>query len=361
MTGSEELNPSEQLGSSRGRASGLFDAGLFSKSKEGSVNLTDVGVVIIGRNEGSRLIDCLTSVRSHAQCIVYVDSGSTDGSTQAAGRFGAHVVELKTDQPFTAARARNEGLAALKKLKPDVKLVQFIDGDCELDKDWLTIAANFIRLRGDIAVVCGRRRERNPSESIYNRLCDIEWDTAVGQTTGCGGDSLMRIEPFEAVGGFRGTLIAGEEPELCLRLREKGWKIWRLDAEMTRHDAAIKRWGQWWARTVRFGYAMAEVSQLHWQSPLGIWKKELARAIFWGGLLPISIVVGSVLHPAIIFALLIYPIQVCRIALVHSPTGKLYWSYATLLTLGKFAELQGVTRFFRSRLLRHSDKIIEYK
>ena len=36
---------------------------------------------------------------------------------------------------------------------------------------------------------------------------------------------LVRVEAFEAVGGFRPELIAGEEPELCMRLREKGWKI----------------------------------------------------------------------------------------------------------------------------------------
>ena len=37
----------------------------------------------------------------------------------------------------------------------------------------------------------------------------------------------MRVEAFEAVGGYRAQLIAGEEPELCVRLREIGWKIWR--------------------------------------------------------------------------------------------------------------------------------------
>ena len=44
-----------------------------------------------------------------------------------------------------------------------------------------------------------------------------------------------------AASGFNATLIAGEEPELCLRLRQKGWEIWRLDAEMTLHDAAMTK------------------------------------------------------------------------------------------------------------------------
>jgi len=325
------------------------------------MTLTDIGVVIIGRNEGSRLINCLTSLRSIGQSLVYVDSDSTDGSAQAAEGLGARVVSLDAGRPLTAARARNAGFSVLRKLKPDVRLVQFVDGDCELDNAWLDTAVDFIGRRTDVAVVCGRRRERYPSASVYNRLCDLEWDTAVGQTRTCGGDSLVRVEAFEAVGGFREELIAGEEPELCLRLREKGWKIWRIDAEMTRHDAAITRWSQWWARTVRFGYAMAEVTRLHWYSPCAIWKRELMRAIFWGGALPILICIGTLLYPVAALALLIYPFQIFRIALAHRPSYMKYWTFAVFLTLGKFAEFQGILKFNWNRFRRHSSKIIEYK
>ncbi|MGB0911952.1 MAG: glycosyltransferase, partial [Phaeobacter italicus] len=51
-----------------------------------------VGAVVIGRNEGQRLIDCLTSMRGQVARIVYVDSGSTDGSQDAATALGAEVV-----------------------------------------------------------------------------------------------------------------------------------------------------------------------------------------------------------------------------------------------------------------------------
>jgi glycosyltransferase involved in cell wall biosynthesis len=321
----------------------------------------DIGVIVIGRNEGGRLIDCLTSVQSNVKSVVYVDSGSTDGSTQTAERLGARVVPLNTGQPFTAARARNEGFAVLTKLRPDIQLVQFIDGDCELDQGWLNLAADFIKQRNDIAAICGRRRERYPSSSIYNRLCDIEWDTPVGQTIACGGDSLVRTKAFEAVGGFRAQLIAGEEPELCLRLREKGWKIWRLDAEMTRHDAAITRFGQWWVRSVRSGYGIAEVSRLHWHSPFAIWKREVARAVFWSVLLPVLIGIGAVMQPVALTAVLIYPLQVCRIAVARGPTSSHSWIYGLFVTLSKFAELQGVLKFYWRRLRRQSIDLIEYK
>ncbi len=203
----------------------------------------DIGVVVIGRNEGERLIDCLTSIPSNVKSVVYVDSGSTDGSTQTAERIGAFVVNLNAGRPFTAARARNEGFEALRKLRPDIRFIQFIDGDCQLDRGWLNTSAEFLRQQNDVAIVCGRRRERHPSTSLYNRLCDLEWDTPVGQTMSCGGDLLVQADAFEAVRGFRAQLIAGEEPELCLRLREAGWKIWRTrrrNDQTRRRDEAVR-------------------------------------------------------------------------------------------------------------------------
>ena len=196
-------------------------------------SFADVGVVVIGRNEGRRLVDCLASIRTATDNIVYVDSGSTDDSVAAATQIGATVVKLDVSQQFTAARARNEGFSALKSLKLNVRFVQFIDGDCILVSSWMGRAIDFIEQREDVAIVCGRRRERYPSASIYNQLCDLEWDTPVGEAAACGGDALVRVRAFEEAGGFHPRVMAGEEPELCIRLREQGWKIWRLDAEMT--------------------------------------------------------------------------------------------------------------------------------
>ena len=194
--------------------------------------MNQLGIVVIGRNEGQRLTDCLNSLKSHEGRVVYIDSGSSDGSISVAERAGALVVQLDATQPFTAARARNEGFKALVAAKPDVRFVQFIDGDCELVPTWFDTAVPFITDQKDVAVVCGRRRERFPERSVYNWLCEIEWNTPIGEALACGGDSLIRVDTFQEVGGFRPSLIAGEEPELCARMRKKGWKIWRLDADM---------------------------------------------------------------------------------------------------------------------------------
>ena len=225
------------------------------------------GIVVIGRNEGDRLKACFKSAPS-ATPLVYVDSGSTDGSTLLAREFRAEVIDLDLRFPFTAARARNAGFQKLQEAFPTLKYVQFVDGDCVICTDWLEQAVTFLETHHLICAVFGRRRERYPDRSVYNKLCDLEWDDVpLGEAGECGGDVMMRIDALAAVGGYRADLIAGEEPELCLRLQRAGWIIWRIDAEMTLHDAAITRLAQWWKRTVRNGYALAQGAALHGSGP----------------------------------------------------------------------------------------------
>ena len=220
------------------------------------------GAVAIGRNEGLRLRRCIGSLSS-ADAIVYVNSGSTDDSVLWARSVGVEVVELSPAMPFTAARARNAGFKRLLELRPSLSFIQFIDGDCELNAGWPTIATSHLSANSSVGAVFGRRRERSPERSIYNWICDREWEGPAGNAQACGGDAMMRAAAFEAAGGFNPTLIAGEEPELCFRMRALGWKIWRLDYEMTLHDASITQFKQWWKRMMRSGYAVAEGAYLH--------------------------------------------------------------------------------------------------
>ena len=312
-----------------------------------------VAAIVIGRNEGARLIACLASLEGMASPIIYVDSGSTDGSVAAAEQSGCRVIALDMTLPFTAARARNAGLAALPE---GYEFVQFLDGDCAVRPGWIDTARAFLVANPKAAVACGRRRERAPAASVYNALIDAEWDTPVGQTKACGGDALMRVAALRAVGGYRDSLIAGEEPELCLRLRQKGWEIWRLDAEMTWHDAAMTRFSQWWQRSRRAGYAFAEGAALHGAPPERHWVAERRRALLWGLALPAAILAGAVIvGPWVLVLLLIYPLQVLRLARL----GGLTWGFFT--TLGKFPEALGVLGYQRSRLLGRKAQLIEYK
>ncbi len=321
---------------------------------------TAIAVVLIGRNEGDRLRRCLASVPAFVTRVVYVDSGSTDNSIAAAVDAGADVVELDITQPFTAARARNAGYATLSQGVP-VELVQFVDGDCEIQPGWIETARDFMLRTPKAAVVCGRRRERLPQASVYNRLCDSEWDTPIGRAKACGGDALMRCEAFDAVGGFDPTLIAGEEPELCLRLRRAGWEIWRIDGEMTLHDADMTRFGQWWKRARRAGYAGAEGAAMHGTPPEQHGVATTLRSLLWGVFLPLVVLLGVTITPWTLALFLAYPAQVIRLALREGLGQRDGWERAFFLTLGKFPGALGVLEYWWRRITRQKIALIEYK
>ena len=312
-----------------------------------------VDAVVIGRNEGERLIAGLASLAGQVRRIVYVDSGSTDGSVAAARAAGAEVVELDMARPFTAARARNAGLRALAADPPE--FVQFMDGDCSLREGWIVRAVGFLDDNLRAAVVCGRRRERFPEASVFNRLIDAEWDTPLGEVRACGGDALMRHAAVAATGGFREDLIAGEEPELCLRLRARGWTIWRIDAEMTWHDAGMLRLGQWWRRAERAGHAFAEGAARFSTPSAPHWTRELRRIWVWGAILPGVAILGALAHPAALLLLLVYPLQVARL------TRRLGLAGAVFNTLGKLPEAIGAARFVINHRRKRSTGLIEYK
>lgn len=321
-----------------------------------------VGFVAIGRNEGERLIACLRSLpATGAGDIVYVDSGSTDDSAAAAAHLGARVVALDMTTPFTAARARNAGARRLIDDKAP-RYIQFIDGDCVLAEGWIARASAFLDCHPDVAVVCGRRRERFPEKSLYNRLCDLEWETPVGETLACGGDALIRAEALIAAGFYNDGLVAGEEPELCVRLRARGCKIRRLDAEMTLHDAAMTKFSQWWTRAKRAGHAYAEVSALHRGSPQRIWARETRRALIWSAIAPVSLLSALFFGPAFLAPLALYPAQMLRLYFSNRQRlGDLAAPWAALTVLGKFAEAAGALKFHLGRLQGRKSGLFEYK
>ena len=302
--------------------------------------MTELGLVAIGRNEGERLRRCLSSARSQFAHLVYVDSGSSDDSVAFARGIGAEVVRLDPQLPFTAARARNAGFSRLVQVAPSLEFVQFVDGDCELVSDWLRKGLAHIQTHPKAAVVCGRRRERYPEASVYNRLCDLEWDTPVGRANACGGDALMRVEAFSQAGGYTEDLVAGEEPDLCFRLRKAGWEVWRIDAEMTLHDAAMTRLSQWWRRNVRSGHASAEeLLRRQREGEKGPFKEVLSNVV-WS--LP-----GS--WP-------LWPLLWMRIYRRERDP-----SYATFTVLGKLPHCQGQLQFWANRLRGKGGRLIEYK
>jgi glycosyltransferase involved in cell wall biosynthesis len=321
--------------------------------------------VIIGRNEGERLRRCLKSLVRSAQHLVYVDSGSTDDSVALARGLGAHVVVLDPAAPFTAARARNAGLDKLRSIAPDLEFVQFVDGDCEVADGWIERAVAEFPADEQLAVVCGRRRERFPQASVYNLLCDLEWNTPVGLANSCGGDAMMRIDPLVEVHGYNPDLIAGEEPDLCLRLRQRGYRIRRIDAEMTLHDANMLRFMQWWRRSVRGGHAYAEGFTRHRREPGKFWAREARSNLFWGAMIP-AVVLGLAwpLKGLSLIMLLGYPLLTLRIIRSIRSRGMTKREariYALFCVLGKVPSAYGQIRYWLRAARGQRTSLIEYK
>jgi GT2 family glycosyltransferase len=321
-------------------------------------------VVIIGRNEGTRLARCLDAVAG-AGGVVYVDSGSTDGSCALAAARGASVVALDLALPFTAARARNAGVERALSLWPEARLVQFLDGDCELQAGWLEAGARALLTGDRVAVVCGDVRERERERTVYNRLCDLEWQGRPGPVRSCGGNAMMRVDAFRQAGGFTAGLIAGEEPELCLRLRRLGWGVLRLPRGMVLHDADMTRFAQWWRRALRAGWAYAEGAALHGAAPERHWVRERRSILAWGLALPAAALLLA--WPTRGWSLLLlaaWPALGVRIALRAQRAGVAPRDarlLAGFTVLAKLPQAVGVVQFLASRLLGRRRRLVDWR
>lgn len=326
----------------------------------------NVAIIAIGRNEGERLKSCLRAAVCDAATVVYVDSGSTDGSADFARSLNCHVLELDPSRPFTAARARNEGFACLMEYAPDVPFVQFLDGDCDLMEGWIQKGLETLTQRPDVGIVCGQVRELYPQRTIYNKLCDLEWQHPAGEVRSSGGRFMIRTEVFSAVRGFRADVIAAEDDEFCVRVRQLGWKILLLDALMARHDIAMTRFAEWWRRATRTGHAFAQVAALHGGGEERYFVKDCRRIWVWALVLPL---LALCLAPftygiSLIVLLCAYGLQFVRNFRYGRQRG---WGtgdacvHAFFTMIFKFPALLGLLEYRRRQRRGQAFTIIEYK
>ncbi|TCL00739.1 GT2 family glycosyltransferase [Shimia isoporae] len=317
--------------------------------------------IVIGRNEGARLVACLASLREQGAEIVYVDSGSWDTSVSEARKAGALVVELERDKPFTAARARQAGFDALARTGDLPEFVMFVDGDCKVVDGWIDAGEAALRDNPDLGLVTGWRAELYPERSVYNAMCEFEWRRPAGEIAACGGDMMVRSDAFLQAGGFDPTVIAAEDDEFCVRLSKAGWSLRRIPVEMTRHDAAMLRFSQWWQRAVRTGHGFAQVGWMH--PPY--FRREQLRAVIYGLLLPLLLLIG-LSGSAVLFLVVValFGMNYIRTTKGLISDGLPGWEarrHARLLTLSKLPNMIGMIMFHWRRLRGRAMHIIEYK
>jgi GT2 family glycosyltransferase len=314
-----------------------------------------LGFVVIGRNEAAHLADCIGAL-PREKPIVYADSASTDDSLAIARAAGADVVALTAPPLLTAARGRNAGLARVLESAPDTRFVHMVDGDVVLDREWIGSAMAAITTNPRLAAVFGQLRERHPEASIYNRLCDREWRVPPGKVAACGGIALFRVDAIQQAGGYDDAIAAGEEPDLCLRMRALGWEIKCLPDAMGTHDAGLLHFGQWWRRARRGGHAFVEHVMRHWSRSDPNWVRQVLSIGLWGGAIPVLAVVLAFVAPA--FALIplgFWLVMVVRITIRERANFASFgdaFRNGVLTMTGKFAQLLGMFDFSSRRAIQ---------
>jgi len=327
--------------------------------------LQDVGVVVIARNEGTRLLECLESLQESVRAVVYADSCSTDGSPERVRARGVPVVVLDPARRMNAARGRNAGFARLLELHPELRYVFFVDGDCRVVPGFLETARQALEAEPGLGAVCGRRRELAPEASFYNRVVDSEWNTPVGAAEAFGGDVLMRVRAFREAGGYREVLNQGEDPELAFRIRGAGWGIARIAHDMTLHDVALRSLGAWRRRHQRGGYAYAHSAVLHRRTPGRYNRRALLSILAWGLALPLGALGaapatgGASLALLAAYGVLWLRIRAYRIRLGDAPGHAS--RYAALIAVGKIDEALGAVRCLWDLARGLETRTLEYK
>lgn len=268
---------------------------------------------------------------------------------------------------MSASRGRKEGFELLFRLCPSVNFVMFLDGDCILEASFIEKGVEVLKKRGDVGVVFGRLQELHPEQSIYNRVTNCEWIRRTGEVPSCGGNALFRIESYLASGGYNETIFAGEEPELCARIRGMGNKVMCIDEPMGFHDLGFSTLSEWWVRGVRGGYGALNARL---RFGLRYFDRQILSAWLWGGGYPLLIVVLVLLHTMEVggasihwsgpFFALLLPAQIFRIARQGRRCGLNYYdalSYGALMMLNKWASIVGQLKWLLERVKQHGPNV----
>jgi cellulose synthase/poly-beta-1,6-N-acetylglucosamine synthase-like glycosyltransferase len=294
--------------------------------------------------------------------LIYVDSASSDGSVELAASLGAHVIALPKGRT-TAALGRNAGWRTAT-----APFVLFVDGDTILHPRF--VVDSLPEFRPEIAIIWGHRREIHTEQCLFNRVLDLDWIYPAGITEFCGGDALVRLEALRDADGFDEHLIAGEEPEMCRRMRSKGWQILHADRPMTGHDLAMTAWSQYWKRATRAGYAYAQVSERFRDSGLPFWEEDARRnrnraLIISGGFVGAVLMSLMLRSPwpalAMFFLFICLVIRTALKAAWKAPSFTTRFAYAVHSHFQQIPIYLGQLQYARDRKRGASRGLIEYK
>ncbi|MGA7669525.1 MAG: glycosyltransferase [Nitrolancea sp.] len=200
-------------------------------------NDLSLDVVIITKNQGWNVRRLVESVLRETESlprtdVILVDSASTDDTVYVAQEFPIRVIRLSKRQRLTAAAGRQAGIT-----QTSGDVVLFLDGDMELRHGWIAAALRVFKKEPSVAVISGQvvdqprvtKESCGPARPLSNT--PVLYDTVPHG----GGAAAYRRRVLEKVGSFNPYLFSDEEPELCLRIREAGYRVVKLRMPIADH------------------------------------------------------------------------------------------------------------------------------
>jgi GT2 family glycosyltransferase len=215
-----------------------------------------VSVVVCSHNGERTLADCLEGLLELEYPdfeVIVVDDGSTDSTAAIAREYGFLPI---TTENLGLSNARNVGMQAATG-----EIVAYIDDDARPDPHWLTyLAATFLGTEhagvggpnithpgdGSIAECVGK----SPGNPTHVLLSDLEAE----HIPGC--NMAFRRAHLKEIGGFDTRFrVAGDDVDVCWRLRRRGWSLGFSPAAVVWHHRRSSVRAYWKQQR---GYAKAE-------------------------------------------------------------------------------------------------------
>lgn len=192
-----------------------------------------LSIAIIGKNEAqylASLFDSLGSITLTKE-IIYVDSASTDESVKIAKKHANKVIVLKDSPQLCAAAGR---YIASQQAKFD--WILYLDGDMILEEDFIAFlnSKKFQTYSDKIAGFVGYYEYLyKDGSSDTNRLLQAP-ETIVNHF---GGAVMLKKEIVLKAGNWNPSVVANEEIDLYMKIKNLGAVVYGLDRNFVKHHA----------------------------------------------------------------------------------------------------------------------------
>ena len=258
-----------------------------------------LAILIKTYNEAHNIERCLNAVfeaisgLSGGVEVIVADSLSTDATVALAQRYPVKIVQLT----LPADRGCGAGVQ-LGYQHTRAQFVYFLDGDMELQRDFLLQALALIESDSTLGGISGVLHDRHINNWFDRYRVKNKPSARAGDVEWLAGGGLYRRAALDEAGGYAGNrnLKAYEEAELGLRLGSRGWRMLRLDTVAVYHSGHIEStsaliWRQWRSRRLDAGGVLLRSSLgqpwcwrvlrmcLHPLAVLGFWMLLLGSAL----------------------------------------------------------------------------------